>query len=362
MMVFLLAAVSCGDDDGGSIIPDNNGEENTTPTYPVSAGRYVVNVGGDTTVTTTMELMPTITAKPGGGFGENDFRDGYSSVVTYLESGNYMFADISEDQTIARLHGGAVTNIDSAGAPVAGGWTQIEISEGGASFSIGSNGVYQVFFDQTYSTGFIIPIDNWYIHGDATEAGWGQDLSEWIEFSETSSTADGTTWSASGFVLRASEASSKFILPRYGFNIPFKDDLPVFTFFGGTVTPHTSADLSDTGGGDNLVWGEEGVYDATIELNGNDLTMSFTRTGDAPEVAYDPANFAWGVIGPAITGGWDTDLDLSYLDWADNWTGIFYLTEGEFTVRANDAWDVTINGGNAALESSSITVVGDGKQ
>lgn len=354
LMFLLIFFASCKKEE--SIIPDDTSDK---PTYPVAAGKFLAKIDTDTTITTTMELKQTLTAKPGGGFGENDYRDGFSSVVLYIEAGEYMIVDIADDQTISKRYGGTTTSIDSANAPVPGGWMEIDMAEDGDSFTVGTSGIYQVFYDQTYSVGFVVKIDQWYMHGDATEPGWSQVIDEWVKLEEVTATAEGASWSATGVVLRASESANKYILPRYGLNIEYADDLPLFTFFGGEVASSTLADLEDTGGGDNLVWSEEGTYDITIDLVDNDLTVAFTRTGDAPAEIYDPVNYSWGLVGPAAGDAeWDgPDVELTFQDWPNDgkgsWTGLAYLEADQFVIRANEAWDLSLNAVNSNFSSDA---------
>lgn len=75
----------------------------------------------------------------------------------------------------------------------------------------------------------------------------------------------------------------------------------------------------------------------TLNLDLETLTAEYIPyTGDV-SVTYS----SMGVIGPATTGGWDSDTDLTQVTdhiWTSN---AIELTAGELKIRANDAWDVS---------------------
>ena len=343
----ILFSTACGDDDDQIIIDTGNDDGRTV--FPVSPGFYIANVDGDTTISLGMGLRASLTN--GGGFGVLDYRDGYNSVITYLAGGNYAFVQIDDDQKIEQRLGGMATTVDDM-AVVAGSYTKVELGEGDASFNI-PEGVYHVAWDQQTGFGYVIPVGDFGIQGSATEVAWTGDL---INMPRVSASKDGISWATTGVVLRNGQ-----VLTRYGNNVIGEEELFIFSFFGGTVTPHTSATLEVGGGGDNLEWAEEGIYDVTIDINSvGDMNMTFNRTGDAPTIAYDPADYPWGIIGPAGSGGWDADIDLNYIDWADSWTGLFYMEAGEFAFRTDETWAKTLKPENVTLTSANVTAAANG--
>ncbi|GEM_PF-328666 len=345
MIFFIVLLVSCGDDDSVSIIPsDDDDVEDPSTTFAVSPGLYIANVDGDTTITLGMGLKPTLTN--GAAFGETVNRSGYLTVMTYLNAGNYMFAEINTDQKINSVTGGALQVVDSANTAL-GGYDQITLEPDGASFSVASNGVYHVVYDQITATGLLVKVEKMGINGDATEGGWGVfvDLQE-----KSASAADGAVWEVTDVVLR-----NGAVQPRINGSddLILQDNFFVFSFYGGP-------ELSDLFvGGSPITWAEEGVYTVNVALSvEGSLSMDFTRTGDAPEITFDPANFAWGTIGPAANGDWNaTDIDITYIDWAGNWTMLQYFDQGEFAIRANDEWNEVLNTSNVNLTSTTITEV-----
>ena len=98
----LIFITSCGSDDGGGIIIDDDGEGSFT----VANGLYIAGISGsDTTVVTGNKLSDTKVEDD--GFATKQ-RSGHSSVYTYLEAGSYLFVEV-EDQEAASVYGGATT-------------------------------------------------------------------------------------------------------------------------------------------------------------------------------------------------------------------------------------------------------------
>ena len=85
-----------------------------------------------------------------------------------------------------------------------------------------------------------------------------------------------------------------------------------------------------TGGGSNINWtGVAGYYKITADVaNG---ALSAVKTD-------------WGMIGPAQSGGWDSDTDMIYNKEDDCWEVTVDLKADEFKFRANDGWDINFGG------------------
>lgn len=78
--------------------------------------------------------------------------------------------------------------------------------------------------------------------------------------------------------------------------------------------------------------------------------------------AFDPSTYevneamagadSWGLIGPAQTGGWDADADLTKVADAavETWKGTIELAADKFKFRGNDTWgDYDLGGGTVVL-------------
>lgn len=78
--------------------------------------------------------------------------------------------------------------------------------------------------------------------------------------------------------------------------------------------------------------------------------------------AFDPSTYevneamagadTWGLIGPAQTGGWDADTDLTKVADAavETWKGTIELAADKFKFRGNDTWgDYDLGGGTVVL-------------
>lgn len=91
-----------------------------------------------------------------------------------------------------------------------------------------------------------------------------------------------------------------------------------------------SGKLSTSGG--NLKVASAGFYQ--LKANLNTLTWSAART-------------AWGILGDATPGGWDTDTDMAYDATTGLWTLTATLKTGEMKFRANRNWDINFGDDNA---------------
>lgn len=111
----------------------------------------------------------------------------------------------------------------------------------------------------------------------------------------------------------------------------------------------TGADGTLDPGGDNIKAVDAGYYRLNVNINA--LTHTYAKT-------------AWGLIGSATPGGWDSDQDMT----VDPATGIMSITldlvVGEIKFRANDDWAINMgdNDGNKSLEydGTNIAITEDG--
>ena len=328
----LIFVTSCSDDDGGGI--DIGGDDGGS--FIVADGLYIAGV--NTTDTTISNGFILSSAQiEGEGFAPTD-RDGHRAGYMYLTAGSYIFAEV-QDQFITRIEGGASSVVDSTGT-AAEAYTYIEVEENGASFSIAENGVYHVVYDQTEADAFVVKINSWGIIGGAiyesacVSNGFNSD----VDLDVVSESADGSTWSASGIIIR--DDQFKF---RYNNNWTL-GDYKSFTNLGGSLTVMEP-------GGANITNAADGVYDVTLSMDENGVfTAELTRTGDSEACTFDPANFPWGIIGSGTQGttettGWGNDKDLIYvgqINAVDTWLGVFPIAGGtadnEFKFRTDETW------------------------
>lgn len=98
---------------------------------------------------------------------------------------------------------------------------------------------------------------------------------------------------------------------------------------------------------DNLTVTKDGFY--RVRTNMNNFTYTTVET-------------AWGIIGSATPGGWDTDTNMTITEAKGEytWQADITLTDGDIKFRANDAWTINLgdNGANGSLEydGSNIAV------
>lgn len=89
--------------------------------------------------------------------------------------------------------------------------------------------------------------------------------------------------------------------------------------------------------------------------------------------AFDPSTYevneamagadTWGLIGPAQTGGWDADTDLTKVADAtiETWKGTIELAADKFKFRGNDTWgDYDLGGGTVVIGEPIVLSKGGG--
>lgn len=101
-------------------------------------------------------------------------------------------------------------------------------------------------------------------------------------------------------------------------------------------------------------WGA-GATAGTIAKGGGDISASglptYTSAGFY-EIKFDLFNetvtltpVSMGVIGDAQSGGWNTDVNLTYNTTSKKWEGqVTFLATGNYKFRANDGWDINFGG------------------
>jgi hypothetical protein len=63
-----------------------------------------------------------------------------------------------------------------------------------------------------------------------------------------------------------------------------------------------------------------------------------------------------GIIGPAQTGGWDTDTDMTYNQETRAWEATIELAADEIKFRANDGWDINWGGDTENLTEGGANI------
>lgn len=349
LMFGLLFITSCGDDEDPIIIdPGTDGINVADGLYLAAAGSDPVSSSG-----LTAEVVEA------NDFASQD-RSGFNAGYMYLESGNYNVVSIA-DKEVAATIGGASELVTDEGSDCDGNdYLLVSTETDGSAFSVGSDGLYKVSHDAQTNELIMYQITGSSIIGSATPGGWGADTPM-----TGSVTADGGSWSVDNVVLRSGEWKVRFncrwginrrIDPNGSLNDP-DNGYQLFTNFGGSTSELVT-------GGSNIQQEEDGVYTVTASWNGRDgWTIDAERTGDAPEITFNPNDFQMAVIGDATAGGWDADRNLFHKE--DNgvhsWYGVVTLGDGEFfKFRANDAWDFNLGGDLANLTNGGDNIASPG--
>ncbi|HCV51666.1 hypothetical protein OAH27_00415 [Saprospiraceae bacterium] len=342
----LVTFTSCGDDD---VVIDTGGDG-----INVSNGLYLAATGADPSSTAALSAenvgAPDFSAAP---------RDGYNAGYMWLEAGSYNVVVITEKEVTATI--GGTLSVEDDGASLCDGtsYMRVETAVDGPAFDIGTSGLYKVAHDAMRNELILFQITNANLIGAATPNGWGGDTPM-----TGSITTDGGSFSIEDVVLRAGQMKLRFdcrwdikrlIDPNGGLDA--SNGYEMFTNFGGSFD-----DLQP--GGANIEVAEDGLYTITLDWDPRDgWSATQTRTGDAPTLSFDPNDFNWGIIGDATAGSWDTDRDMLYKDGGNgshNWFGVVTLAaDGQFKLRANDAWDLNL-GGTLMPDGVASTLVNGG--
>jgi hypothetical protein len=111
-------------------------------------------------------------------------------------------------------------------------------------------------------------------------------------------------------------------------------------------------------------WGDNN-HDGNLQLNGANLAVTdagyYKLNVDLAALKHWCLKTDWGVVGTATSGGWITDIDLTYEANTKLWTVTANLTAGVLKFRANHGWDLNYGDDNAdgtLDEGGSNIVVG----
>jgi len=376
----VVFVVSCGDDDNGGSIIDPGEDEGS---FLVADGLYL---GGITSSDTTVVVGNKLAASK---VEDADFstkeRSGYFTGFMYLEAGDYLFVDINDQEATAG-YGASLTEFsdddaDNTDAYTGSYWLMEDISSDPATFSVGAAGYYHVIFDSQTDEAILVAIDDWGIIGDAVfeDACTSNGFNSGLDLEEASADANGASYEASGIMLKGGTFKFRYndnwkidrrADPAAGYDD--SNGYVVLTNYGGT-TGSLEEGAGNISMSDNSI--EDGIYDVTYEFDDTGApSFSLTKTADAEECAFDPANFSWGIIGSATGGlagesgecdggtatdGWNTEKDLVYRGQNGSehkWVGLFPLREGEMKIRTDCTWATKMTPGD---DTVPVTITND---
>lgn len=342
MLVASFAMVSCDEED-----PIVDIEEGLN----VADGYYFV-VDGEDPVAEKALLPEKI---EGDGFAPTD-RDGYFGNYVFLTAGDYQLQKV-ESKEVASTLGGTLGDPTVEGDE---GYKVAKTEEGGSALTVAENGYYKVSYDETLSELIMMKVTSVQLIGSATPNGWGSGTMLTID---QEASDDGFVFSATDIVMREGEFKIR-INDRWTIDRRIDRTATVFDPANGYVTfTNYGGSTSDlVAGGSNMAFAaaDEGTYDLTITLtNEGGASFESTRTGDAPEITFDPNDYQFGVTGAATAGGWDASQAMFYkglVNEAHTWLAVV-------TFGADGAWKFKTNnelylGGTLTLDEASISQSG----
>lgn len=345
--VFFLS--SCDKDDDIIIDPGTGG-------INVSNGLYITSAGVDP-VGSALLSPESVEADGFTSQSRNGFVGGY----VYLAAGDYQVVQVTDKEITATFGGTLSTESDMASACDYNEYHVVATLANGPAFNVAKAGLYKVTHDQIRSELILYEIVEAGLIGDATPNGWSGDT-------KLAGTVDaaGGEWKAEGVILRAGQWKVRF---NCRWNLDRRDDpnggfgeangYQLFTNFGGSAD-----DLKNGNDAPNIAQTEDGIYTVTLNWTPRDgFVLDLERTGDAPEITFDPNDYKMGVIGSATAKGWDEDRNMLYKKEGTvyGWYGVYHLVAGgEIKFRANDLWDFNLGGTLTADGTVSTLEVGGG--
>jgi starch-binding outer membrane protein SusE/F len=338
----LVFFTSCTEDEPVIDIDEN--------TVIVSDGFYIVG-GSAPSETPAASGILSLGIVEDEGFGTKT-RANYFESYIYLDAakGGIQFAKYKDN--VAVTYGGATETVDMSDdtnndTPM-GAYLKGAMTEDGAKIVPLQSGLHHVIVDLSTKTFLVVPVYAWGLIGPATAGGWGSDTDV------KTISADGMVYSATGVVIRSGTMKMRY---NDGWKIDMRTDpnagyadangYVALTNLGGTL------ENLEQGGADFQA-PAEGTYDVSITFKNGELSpkVVLKRTGDAPVLAFDFNEYAWGIIGAATTTGWDADTKLTYKGenaGTHKWVGSFYLVPGAFKFRSDANWSKELGRGNATF-------------
>ena len=213
----------------------------------------------------------------------------------------------------------------------------ITVTQGGADIECAAEGTYDIYFDEAADLLYIMPKgetpggdsddpddpdvtynDNIYLIG--ADTGWESSIA-------IPSVKDAAGANTSVYQVFA------YLTGEFKFK-------PNADSWDGDWEPGAeSGTITDNGSG-NFPAPNPGYYMITVDIKA--LTYSITAIASV------------GVIGPAQTGAWDSDTDMTWDGETKTWTVTMDLAADQFKFRANDGWD--INWGGAGADPTPVTL------
>lgn len=220
----------------------------------------------------------------------------------------------------------------------------------GAAITVPKAGLYHVSYDDASALVVMVPVEIFSVIGSATPNGWGGDT----DLAFVSGSEAEVVFQATEVVMAAGEVKLRY---NHNWSIDLSADaeeLILFSNFGG------APDALEAGGA-NMAFDDAGVYTVTAKYTpgeGNSISLTLEKTAD---IAFDPAEYPWALIGNATVTGWADDSLLNQE--GAYWWLAHTLTDGadanEFKFRVGD-WEKEIKPENASAASTFDEKVVDG--
>lgn len=232
-------------------------------------------------------------------------REGFLQGYMYLTAGSYNLVEVADKEVVAS-YGGTLTEVTEVHNTECenSGYSLVAAALDGAAFSVATDGLYVVAYDETLGEIVYDQIESASIIGGGTPGGWSNDTPM-----TGTVTAEGGTWTVTGVTLSVGQMKFRFncrwaIDRRLDTTLPFANDngYSLFTNFGNAVN-----NLLPGNEGANIEITEYAVYTAEFSWSPTDgVSATLTKTGEAEPLPEYPTELY--MIGNALNMD-DSDSD-----------------------------------------------------
>lgn len=121
--------------------------------------------------------------------------------------------------------------------------------------------------------------------------------------------------------------------------------------------------LPKLGSWDGDIGDDPANHGKLIATGENNMTVStpgfYLIEADMSKMTWKSTQIAWGIIGSATAGGWDSDQNMTVNTSTGVWTATLNLTAGEIKFRANDDWLINLGdtGADGKLDYGGSNIV-----
>ncbi|ADR20735.1 hypothetical protein MATR_16390 [Marivirga tractuosa] len=289
-------------------------------------------------------------------------REGFFGNYVFLEAGDYQIQKVESKEVSSTLGGAlskvAVEDLVNADEEPFDSYQIGLLESEGEAVNIANDGFFKISYDETTTELIVMEVKKVSFIG--APSGWSD-----VELDVVSSNPeDGFVFETGGVEIRQGDMYKLRINNAWKIirNNEAENGYVAFTNYGGT------ADALVAGGDDIPFAKEDGIYTINVELqNDGGAFVEFTKTGEAEEITFDPAEYNFGILGSTNANAFDSDRDMVFkeVNGHPTWHGVVYFAENSiddqgrrFKFRTNDDWAFNLGGVVTVGETTTLSVGG----